>query len=508
MTQAAERVRHAGLRDKIMPAEQAAEFIQNGMTVAMSGFTGAGYPKALPTAIAEKAKAAHGRGEAFAIGVVTGASTAPECDGVLAAANCVSFRSPFQSDPTLRNGINAGNTAYQDMHLSHVEQQMRQGFYGAFDVAVIEAVAITEEGKIIPAMGIGHMNEAVKAAKKVIIEVNTAQNAKLEGMHDIVYDIGVPPYRKPLPILGPFDRIGAPYIECDLDKIVAIVFTDSGDRNSKFADPDDNSKRIAAQIIDFFNHEVKAGRLPNNLLPLQSGVGNVANAVLAGLLDAPFDDLTGYTEVLQDGMLDLIIAGKMKSASATALSFSPDALQRFNDNIEFLRDKIVLRPMEYTNSPEVIRRLGVIGMNAMIEADIYGNVNSTHVMGTKMMNGIGGSGDFTRNAFFSFFVSPSVAKDGAISCIVPMVSHHDHTEHDVMFIVTEQGMADLRGKAPRQRAKLIIENCAHPDYRDQLRDYFDRAEKAEKVGLHTPHLLAEALSWHQRFVETGDMRVK
>ncbi|MDO5059438.1 MAG: acetyl-CoA hydrolase/transferase family protein [Neisseria sp.] len=505
--QAAERVRHEGLRSKIMSAEQAAEFIQNGMTLAVSGFTGAGYPKAVPTAIAERAKAAHARGEAFSVGVITGASTAPECDGVLAAAGCVSFRNPFQSDPTLRNSINAGNTAYQDMHLSHVEQQMRQGFYGAFDVAIIEASSITPEGKIIPAMGIGHMNEAVKAAKKVIIEVNAGQNAKLEGMHDIVHDIGVPPFRKPIDIVGPFDRVGAPYIDCDLDKIVGIVLTDSGDRNSKFADPDDNSKRIAAQIIDFFNHEVKAGRLPKNLLPLQSGVGNVANAVLAGLLDAPFDDLTGYTEVLQDGMLDLIIAGKMKSASATALSFSPDALQRFNDNIEFLRDKIILRPMEYTNSPELIRRLGIIGMNAMIEADIYGNVNSTHIMGTKMMNGIGGSGDFTRNAFFSFFVSPSVAKDGAISCIVPMVSHHDHTEHDVMFVVTEQGMADLRGKSPRQRARLIIENCAHPDYRDMLRDYFDRAEKSG-AGLHTPHILAEALSWHQRFVETGDMRIK
>ena len=127
-------------------------------------------------------------------------------------------------------------------------------------------------------------------------------------------------------------------------------------------------------------------------------------------------------------------------------------------------------------------------------------------MGTKMMNGIGGSGDFTRNSHFSFFVSPSTAKGGAISAIVPMVSHHDHTEHDVMFLVTEQGFADLRGKSPRQRAKLIIDNCSHPDYRPMLQDYYDRAEKAG--SLHTPHLLTEALSWHQRFVETGDMRIK
>lgn len=501
-----ERIRNEALRQKVMSAEAAAEFVKDGMNLAITGFTGAGYPKALPTAIAEKAKAAHARGESFGIGMVTGASTAPECDGVLAEANAIKFRSPFQSDPTLRNSINAGDTAYQDMHLSHVEQQMRQGFYGKFDIAIIEATAITEDGKIIPAMGIGHGVEAVNNAEKVIIEINGALSAGLEGMHDVYAEVGLPPHRKPIPIIGAFDRIGTAALDCSADKILGIVLTNAGDRNSKFAEPDEVSKAIAAQVIDFLDHEVKAGRLPKSLLPLQSGVGNVANAVMAGLLDAPFEDLTGYTEVLQDGMLDLILAKKMKTASATALSFSPDALARFNENIEFLKDKIILRPMEISNNPEVIRRLGVIGMNSMIEADIYGNVNSTHIMGTKMMNGIGGSGDFTRNGFFSFYVSPSTAKGGAISAIVPMVSHHDHTEHDVMFIVTEQGMADLRGKSPRQRAKLIIDNCSHPDYRDMLRDYYDRAEKAG--GLHTPHILLEALSWHQRFVETGDMRIK
>ncbi|WP_114800679.1 acetyl-CoA hydrolase/transferase family protein [Moraxella canis] len=505
-----DRIKHAGLREKVMSADEAAQFVQNGMMLAITGFTGAGYPKALPTAIANKAKAAHEKGEKFTVGMVTGASTAPECDGVLAEAKALHFRSPFQSDPTLRNGINAGEIAYQDMHLSHVEQQMRQGFYGKFDIAIVEATTITENGELIFAMGIGHGVEAVKNADKLIIEINAALSPGLEGMHDIYGDVGLPPHRKPIPIVGAFDRVGTPGLAIDPDKVLAIVMTDSGDRNSKFAEPDDVSKRIAAQVIDFLDHEVKAGRLPKSLLPLQSGVGNVANAVMAGLLDAPFDDLEGYTEVLQDGMLDLILAKKMKTASATALSFSPDALARFNENIEFLKDKIILRPMEISNNPEVIRRLGVIGMNSMIEADIYGNVNSTHVMGTRMMNGIGGSGDFTRNGFFSFYVSPSTAKGGAISAIVPMVSHHDHTEHDVMFIVTEQGMADLRGKSPKERAKLIIENCSHPDYRDMLRDYYDRALVASQKagGIHTPHLLLEALSWHQRFVETGDMRIK
>lgn len=144
-------------------------------------------------------------------------------------------------------------------------------------------------------------------------------------------------------------------------------------------------------------------------------------------------------------------------------------------------------------------------MNTAIEADIYGNVNSTHIMGTSMMNGIGGSGDFARNGGLSIFMTPSTAKGGAISSIVPMVSHVDHTEHDVQIIVTECGIADLRGKSPRERAELVIENCCHPDYRPALRDYYERA-KAVAKGQHTPHDLNTALSWHQRYLDTGSMK--
>ncbi|HAJ11591.1 MAG TPA: propionyl-CoA--succinate CoA transferase, partial [Comamonadaceae bacterium] len=198
------------------------------------------------------------------------------------------------------------------------------------------------------------------------------------------------------------------------------------------------------------------------------------------------------------------------SASATALSLSPEGIRDFMDNLDFYRERIVLRPQEISNHPEIIRRLGLIAMNGMIEADIYGNVNSTHLMGTRIMNGIGGSGDFARNAYLSIFMTGSVAKGGSISCIVPMVSHVDHTEHDVQIIVTEQGLADLRGLAPRERARLVIERCAHPDYRDALNDYLSRAEslgRSGRAGLHTPHLLDEALSWHARFEQQGDMRV-
>ena len=124
---------------------------------------------------------------------------------------------------------------------------------------------------------------------------------------------------------------------------------------------------------------------------------------------------------------------------------------------------------------------------------IYGNINSTHVSGTHMMNGIGGSGDFARNAYLSIFATKSIAKGGKVSSIVPMVSHVVHTEHDVDIIITEQGLADLRGLSPKQRARLVIDRCAHPDFRPMLHDYVERALHSG-AGRQTPHLLGEALS--------------
>ena len=500
----ADRIRNPELQSRIMSAEAAAALIPAGANVGMSGFTGAGYPKALPQALARRIEALHAAGDPFRISVWTGASTAPELDGALAKVDGIEMRLPFQSDPVCRQKINAGEMHFTDIHLSHVAQHAWFGFLGHLDVAVVEVTGILPDGRLIPSMAVGNNKTWLDLADKVILEVNTLQPTQLEGMHDIYYGTALPPHRKPIPLVHPNDRIGEPYLHCDPAKIVAIVGTHQSDRNSGFAAPDDNSQRIAGHIIEFLQHEVKQGRLPASLLPLQSGVGNVANAVLAGLNDGPFSGLTGFTEVLQDGMLDLLRSGKMESASSTAISLSPAALADFTANIDFYRQRIVLRPQEISNHPELVRRLGIIAMNAMIEADIYGNINSTHTMGSSMMNGIGGSGDFARNGYLSFFVTPSLAKGGTISCIVPMVSHVDHTEHDVQIIVTEQGLADLRGHSPRQRAKLIIEQCAHPDYRDALCDYTERAWR-DGPGRHTPHLLDEALSWHSRYLRTGHM---
>ena len=499
------RIGHPAFAAKVTDAATAAAMVNNGDKIGVSGFTGSGEPKALPTAIAERAKAAHARGEEFMISLFTGASTAPDCDGVLAEADAIKFRTPYQSDPVMRNKINDATSFYADIHLSHLHNQIAYGYFGDLDWAIIEVTAITPEGQLVPSSSVGMNRTYLEHAKHIIIEVNSWQADELQGLHDIYYGLEImPPNRQPIPLVHPGDLIGQPLLNCDINKVVAVVETNQHDRNAPFKPLDDDSKAIAGYLLDFFDMEVKAGRLPKNLLPMQSGVGNIANAVLVGLRDSNLENLTSFTEVIQDGMIDLIDCGKVTVASATAFSLSPEYATAMNENAAKYRGKIVLRPQDVSNNPELIRRLGVIGCNGMIEADIYGNVNSTHICGQKMQNGIGGSADFTRNASFSCFVSPSVAKGGAISAIVPMVSHHDHTEHDVDIIITEQGLADLRGLAPRQRVPKLIDNCAHPSYRPVLHEYFDRALAGSK-GMQTPHDLSQALSFHQRFLETGTM---
>ena len=500
MIEIKDRVRNSALQAKITTAEAAAALIKPGMNIGASGFTPAGYPKAVPLALAARMKA-----DPFKVNLWTGASVGKELDGALSEVGGIARRLPYQTNDGVRKQINSGDICYTDLHLSHVAQMSRYGYLGGdVDVAIIEACAITEEGHIIPTTSLGNTASFVQSAKQVIIEVNVTQPLELEGMHDVYVPLD-PPHRLPVPITKVDDRVGTPYIVCDPAKIVAIVPCDIPDFVRPLAAIDDDAKAMSAHLIEFFQSEIKHGRLPQNLLPLQSGVGSVANAVVCGLVDSPFSNLTVFTEVIQDGMFDLIDAGKLEFASGTSLTPSPDGLKRFYENIADYRKKIILRPQEIANSPETARRLGIIAMNTAIEFDIYGHVNSTHIMGSKMMNGIGGSGDFARNGKLTIFFSTSTAKKGDISSIVPMCSHVDHTEHDVDIFVTELGVADIRGLCPKERAQVIIDKCVHPDYKPMLQDYFDRAKAATK-NAHTPHLMDEALSWHARFLKTGTMK--
>jgi acetyl-CoA hydrolase len=483
-----------------LTAAEAASLINDGDAIAFSGFTPAGAPKAVSLALAERAKALHAEGKPFKVGVITGASTGKSLDGALALADAISFRTPYQSNADLRKSINAGKTRYFDMHLSVVAQNLRYGFLGKVNWAIIEACDITPEGEIVVTSGVGIVPTAARLADKIIIELNAAHPKALRGFHDI-YEPLDPPHRREIPVYKPSDRIGVPTIKVDPSKIVGVVLTNQPDETGGFDEPSETTKQIGQNVADFLAGELKAGRIPPEFLPIQSGVGNIANAVLGAMgvhPDIPAFEM--YTEVIQDAVIGLIRKGKVKFASGSSLTLSNDVLQSIYDDIEFFRSRILLRPQEISNNPEIVRRLGLITINTAIEADIFGNINSTHIMGTRLMNGIGGSGDFTRGAYTSIFTCPSVAKGGAISAIVPFASHQDHSEHSVSAIITEQGIADLRGKSPQERAQLIVNTCAHPSYRDQLNAYINHFPHS-----HTPQALGAAFAMHQQFLKTGDM---
>ncbi len=493
-----DRIRFLPLHDKVVSAEKALELIQDGDVVGMSGFGGAGEAKTMPLALAEYAKT-----HPMKITLATGASLGNRIDGKLSESGAIERRYPYQADPILRKAINAGEVMYIDQHLSEMADNIRHKNLAGINVAIVAATAITEDGQIISTASCGNSANFIEMADRVIIEIDTTINPVLEGVHDI-YVPKTRPNRGPIPLLQPSDRIGSIGIHVAPEKIAAIVINEISDTSFGMDEPDEDTLAIAKHLIHFFEQEVALGRLPENLGPLQSGVGSVANAVFAGFEHSSFSNLQMYSEVLQDCTFQLIDSGKMTFASGCSMTLTDACAARVLGNFDQYKDKIVLRPQEISNNPELIRRLGIIAINTALEFDIYGNVNSTHVTGTKMMNGIGGSGDFTRHAHIAIFVTKSYAKAGAISSAVPMVGHTDHTDHDVDILVTEQGLADLRGLAPRERARKIIDICAHPDYRDALNDYYDRACQQ---GGQTPHLLREALSWHARFEELGTMKI-
>ncbi len=484
------------LKGKVMSAQEACRIIKTGMTIGMSGFTLVGYPKAVPVALAES-------GHARELSLCIGASVGDDVDGALVRAGLVKKRFSYQSNKSMREAINKGQVAYNDFHLSHFPEHINNASGQPIDVAIVECSAVTDRGIVLTASA-SCADALVRNAKQIILEVNLSLPEELAGMHDI-FEVGVPPHSRIIPICRPDDRVGTAWLDYCEERIAAIVITDKADPPNVFKSVTEQSRRIGKNIVSFLEGEVAAGRLPENFGPLQSGVGSVGNAVLESLADSGLKGLSMYTEVMQSGALKLLEMGVCDFISTCAISLDEQARDNFYRNIDTYSKKIIIRPQEISNSPEVIRRLGVIALNTPIEVDIYGNVNSTHLMGSRIMNGIGGSGDFTRNARISVFATESIARNGDISCIVPMVSHVDHTEHDVQVIVTEQGVADLRWKSPSERAELIINNCAHPDYREQLMEYYRHAKEVS-YGKHTPHDLAKALSWHQRYIDTGSMK--
>ena len=492
------------IEGKKCSAEDAAAMIHDGDILGVSGFTLAGYPKAVPLALAARAEKLHAAGEKFQVTLYAGASTGDSCDGALARAGALKLRMPYQSNPSLRKGINDGSIRYIDAHLGKMGYLVRTGAVPAPTVAVIEVSAILPDGRVCLSTSGGNSVCYLDMAPKIILELNTRLGDSCIGMHDDALP-ELPPHAKPLPVYSAGDRVGNDFVKIDTNKVIAIVENEAFDEVNPFVEPDEVSKNIGERILDFIRFEESHGRLPKGMA-YQSGVGKVANAVLCAMAD---DDRLGridlFTEVIQEAVLPLLKKGKLGVASGTALTLSQAAQQEFVQNASEWKKHFVLRQQEVSNSPDIIRRVGVISMNTALEADIFGNVNSSLVCGSAMMNGIGGAADFARHCALGFFLTPSVAKGGAISSIVPYVSHVDHTEHDTQIFVTEQGLADLRGLPTEERARLIIKNCVHPDFKDELTDFLEYGLRHAK-GLHQPLPLDRAFEMHNRFMATGSMK--
>lgn len=239
------------------------------------------------------------------------------------------------------------------------------------DWAWVEATEILPDGSIVPGASVGATPEILASAEKIIVEVNTGLPS-MKGLHDIVIsqdpcvslahflpffplarfstlpecprawrggkaDLALcnSPHRLPYLVTHPADRIGTLSIPVDPERVVAIVETNKPDNTGKNAPETEDSKKIAGHLINFFEEEVAAGRMPKNLLPLQSGIGNVANSIIGGLKESKFERMQVWTgafvcirfiasadallfaEVLQDTFLPLLKSGKLDFATAT-----------------------------------------------------------------------------------------------------------------------------------------------------------------------------------------------
>lgn len=471
----------------VTDAETAAGRIHEDATVLTSGFGSVGYPKHVPLALADSDRN-------LGLTLVHSGNVGDEIDVALVESGAVARRSTYQFSAAARASTNRREIAFFDRNASSIADDVQYGGLVDPDVAVVEAVAVGEDW-FVPSTSIGQVPAFVDAADDLVVELNREQPLELQALHD-VYRPGAPPNREPVPLSDPGERIGRSSVRFAPEKLDAVVETDRSDSTYSFRDPTDDDLAIAANLGGFLVGEMERSPAFEDAVHLQFGVGSLGNALMGELggLDFGGRDVVYFGELIQDGLLDMLDAGRLESASATALALTDAGQERLFDDVERYAEDVVMRPADVSNHPGLIDQFGVVGVNSAIEFDIYGNVNSTHVGGKRMINGVGGSGDFNRNSLVTVCALPSTHDDGAVSRVVPMTFHVDHTEHDVDVFVTEQGVADVRGLSPVERAASVIEECAHPSFRSDLRDYLESVREQDN---HVPHDVERAAKWQE-----------
>jgi acyl-CoA hydrolase len=225
--------------------------------------------------------------------------------------------------------------------------------------------------------------------------------------------------------------------------------------------------RIAALVAE---------RIPDRAT-IQTGIGSIPNAILAALAD--HHELGVHTELISDGLMELVDRGvvngvaKQLNRTKTVGTFALGTRRLY----EFLDENAAFEmwPVSYVNDPRIIAQEDhFVSINSTIAVDLLGQCASETVQG-RYYSSSGGQADFARGAMYSkggqgFVVLRSTAKDGTISKIVPQLAAGDVVttlKNTVDKVVTEWGVAELRGRSLRQRAAALIA-VAHPDHRDQL----------------------------------------
>lgn len=478
----------------VVTAGEAAASIQDGATVAMSGWAMAGYPKAVPDALAQRKR----DGENFRIHLLTGANV-PWLDETLASAETLARRTPMCASRTLASQVNRGTVRYVEQQMCKMPRLLRSGCFGPIDVTVVEALGFDEDKNLIPTSSIGMVHYLLDSAREIIVEINRAQPSELANLHDL-HVPAPPPNTKPIPLTRVNQRIGTRGIPVDTAKIRFVVESDRPERMGADPKGTETTRRMAEHLFNFL--EIEYRNYPTGLPPIQTGFGSIADSIVEAFRQSDFRNLEFFCGGITEPVMELLASGRASALSTGGLGMS-DRVEEILAGLPNIADRLVIRNGDITNNSEVIGRLGLLSLNTGIEIDVYGSVNSSHIAGNRVVNGIGGGANFAQNAGLSVVLIPSTAKNGAISNIVPMASHVDITEHDVDIVVTENGLADLRGLDEGERAETIITTCASEAYREPLHSYLESARK--KSGGHHPQLPEEAFAWYRRLREEGSM---